>query len=305
MRVLLKKYGSNVAGILLVLSAILLSCTKDISVKIPHAPEKIVIEGIIENGQYPWVIVTRNADFFEAVDSSTLLNMVVLDALVTVTDGSITDTLSFELDQNQVPFYKYVGSTLIGEIGKTYRLTVKADGKTFTAQTSIPNPVQLDSLVFKNTEEVKNDSAGFIWFYFQDPDTLGNYYRAFTKTIGKDSVFVHASSSVTDDRNVNGQYIEFPTYRGWNPNLTEEQHEAERDSLNGMPRWAFVRGDVVVFKFCSLDSEHYEFWRTIEVQNSSDGNPFASPTTVYTNISGGALGIWGGYGVFLDTLHIQ
>ena len=37
---------------------------------------------------------------------------------------------------------------------------------------------------------------------------------------------------------------------------------------------------------------------------SSDGNPFASPTSVVTNIEGGALGIWGGYAVFLDTIQI-
>ena len=34
----------------------------------------------------------------------------------------------------------------------------------------------------------------------------------------------------------------------------------------------------------------------------SSGNPFSAPTTVTTNIEGGGLGVWGGYGATYDTL---
>jgi hypothetical protein len=36
----------------------------------------------------------------------------------------------------------------------------------------------------------------------------------------------------------------------------------------------------------------------------TDGNPFASPITIRSNIQGGAIGVWGGYGASIDTLKI-
>jgi hypothetical protein len=294
--------------ITLVIGVILLtisSCTTDITVDIPEAEEKIVIEGAIESGQYPWVIVTKNSNYFDPVDTNTIINMAVINAKVYVSDGEITDTLQFAWDETTIPYYKYVGSRIFGEEGKTYSLTVEVGNEVYTSKTTIPNIIEMDSIRFKPVPELENDSLGYLWFYFQDPDTIGNNYRIFSKTIDKDDVFVHPGSSAIDDKNVNGQYIEYPIWRGWNPNLTQEEREAEYEELGDAPRWAFIRGETVIFKFCTLDAEHYEFWRTIEVQNSSDGNPFASPTSVYTNIDGGALGIWGGYGTSIDTVHID
>ncbi|MBU0764565.1 MAG: DUF4249 domain-containing protein [Bacteroidetes bacterium] len=280
-------------------------CEKDITVDLPQAESKIVIEGAIEQGEYPSVFVTRNAAYFDPVDSTTLANMVVRDAIVIVSNGTISDTLALGIDFFTVPFLKYYGTKFTGEVGKRYYLTVQVDGKSYTSGTTIPQPVELDSLVFRETEDAGVDNAGMMWLYFQDPDTLGNYYRYFTKTIGKDNIFVHPLASASDDKLANGQYIEFVCYRGWNPNLTEEQREQELEELGDIPWWAYVRGETVVMKFCTIDAAHYQFWRTIELQNSTDGNPFASPITVYTNIEGGALGVWGGYGVFLDTLVIE
>ncbi|PLX01182.1 MAG: hypothetical protein C0594_13965 [Marinilabiliales bacterium] len=291
--------------ILLFIVGAMLSCTKDIDLKIPEVDRKIVIEGKIESGEYASVIITKSAPYFEPVDSSTIFEMGVFDATVVVSDGTTNDTLSFVLDFYQMPFYKYIGNSIIGEPGKSYSLEVFYDNEVYTATTTIPQIVELDSLAFKEETDLEVDSAGYLWFYFTDPDTLGNYYRIFSKTLGKDSVFVHPMASVSDDKNVNGEFIEYPVYRGWNPNLTQKQRDEEKEKLGDIPRWAFVRGETVIFKFCSIDAEHYEFWRTIEVQNTSDGNPFASPSSVYTNIQGGAIGVWGGYAVFQKIIQIE
>jgi len=300
----------------ILLSGVLISCEKDITVDLPKAEKKIVIEGAIEQGQYPWVVITRNSPYFEPLNfnfdsasivnllfhrDSSLLNIIVLNAVVTVTDGIIVDTLRLTIDPNQLPYFKYRGSQIIGQAGKTYSLKVIADGKTFTASTSIPNPVSLDSIKFKL--EPTLDSLGTLWFYFKDPDVLGNCYRYFTKTIGKDSVFVHPASSVADDKLYNGKYVEYNAFRGRNPINSQEQNDDYHNKDN--PGWAFKIGETVIFKFCSLDYQYYKFLYSVEAQMYSDGNPFSSPSSVITNIEGGALGAWGGYGVYVDTLHIQ
>ena len=39
----------------------------------------------------------------------------------------------------------------------------------------------------------------------------------------------------------------------------------------------------------------YKFWRSLERQGGTNGNPFAEPMNLVSNINGG-LGIWAGYG---------
>ncbi len=286
--------------ILIVSLLMLLSCEKEITLDLPQTTEKIVIEGTIEQGEYPRVIITKNASYFAPVDSNTIVNMLVLDAKVTVSDGDQTDSLHLSFNPFVLPYVMYTGSTIKGEAGKTYTLKVTVDEKTYTAQTYIPPPVSLDSTRFKYIKEPA-DSIGMIWIYFQDPDTLGNFYRAYTKTLNKDYTFVHPYSSVSDDLFANGKQISFALNRGWDPAQGQEYFNDE----GTFPWWAFITGETVVIKFCTLDATHYDFWYSVETQMATDGNPFASPTSVRTNIKGGAIGVWGGYGVYYDTITIE
>ncbi len=279
------------------------SCEKDITVDLPRPEKAVVIEGAIESGAYPWVIITRNTPYFEPVDAQTVVNLLVLNAYVIVTDGHDTDKLTLQVDTNLVPPFIYKGSHIKGEVGKTYFLKAIVDGKEYTSYTTIPNPVTLDSVKFKPRNPQENDTLGYLWIYFRDPDSIGNNYRIFSKTLGKDSVFVHPFSSVADDMLINGRNVEYLVYRGRNPNIMTDPNAAPDPTKP--PRWAFVTGETAVIKFCSIDKTHFNFWKSVEQQMSSDGNPFASPTSVVTNIEGGALGIWGGYGVFLDTIKIN
>lgn len=295
------KYFIKILFLLIIIIAI--SCEKDITVDLPQPEQKIVLEGAIENGEYPYLYVTKNVAYFDKVDTNTLINMIALDssAVITVTHENIVDTLHPMIDFNNIIPIKYQGN-IKGEIGKTYILNAKIFGKTYTASTKIPVPVPLDSVKFKLRQpDSPDDSTGFLWMYATDPDTAGNYYRLFSKTLGKDNVFVHPTTSVADDQYFNGVSVEYRIYRGYNPLVGEEPDQSQED----VPRWVFIKGETVVLKFCSLDVKHYNFWYSIELQNASDGNPFASPVTIKSNIEGGALGIWGGYGSYLDTIYID
>ncbi len=276
-------------------------CEKEITVDLPQPESKIVIESAIEEGQYAWAFITRTAAYFARVDSSIIMNMIVTNATVVVSDGIVNDTLQLTIDPYTFPYLKYVGSIIKGEAGKQYWLTVHVEGKTYTAVTTIPNSVPFDSLKFK--PDKNQDSLGFIWIYLRDPDTLGNYYRGFTKVLGKDSVFLHPYPSVTDDRFFNGQTVEYQLYRGRNPLEDNLYNDNGLDSA-GVARWYFRKGETVVVKVAQIDAKHYSFWYSIEQQFMTDGNPFASPITIRSNIQGGAIGVWGGYGVYIDTLKI-
>ena len=287
--------------LILSLTCILFSCEKEITVDLPTPESKLVIEGAIEEGRLPWVFITMNSPYFSPVDSVVLFNMIIKNAKVSVTDGVTTDSLKLTIDPYVFPYLKYVGNSMIGQTGKTYWLKVEVGDKIYTAHTSIYPKVKIDSLKFK--PDRNQDTLGFVWLYMVDPDTLGNYYRIFTKVLGRDSIYLRPYPSVTDDKFFNGQLGEYSLERGRNP-LEDNLYDDNGLDSSGVSRFYFRKGETVVVKLCTIDAFHYDFWYSVEQQFMTDGNPFASPISARTNISGGALGVWGGYGVYLDTIYI-
>ena len=274
---------------------LLYSCEKEIEVDLPDSDSKIVIEGYIEQDSFPYIYITRSTPYFEQVSLATLINLVVKNAIVTVSDGQISEVLDFIEDTTQFPYYKYQGKVIKGQPGKTYYLNINAEGKTYTSYTTIPNPVKLDSINFKVDKTIDKDSLGYIWFYFIDPDTLGNYYRIYTKVYNQDRKFFHPFASVAEDKIINAKFVEFSTYRGQDPFAN-----FENDTNNY--RWYFHVGDTILFNLSSIDIHTYNFWNTIELDYAGGDNPFSAPITIKTNIEGGALGIWGGYSYDFDTV---
>ena len=275
---------------------LMLSCEKDITVDLPKPDSKVVVEGYIEQNQNPYVVLTKNAPYFDKVDADTFGELFILDAKVTVSNGHEEVPLEIGFHPDRFPYFYYTTNQITGQVGVEYTLKIDLDTLVLKAKTTIPNPVIVDSLKFKNDEPY--DTLGYMWFYFTDPDTLGNYYRIFSKTLGRDKDFLHPLSSVADDQLINGQDVEFSTYHPVKEIADTTDNFDETD-------FYFAIGDTVILKFCSITAEHYYFWKTLEQQSMSGGNPFSSPATIRTNIVGGGLGIWGSYGTYIDTLIIK
>ncbi|HNW96863.1 MAG TPA: DUF4249 domain-containing protein [Bacteroidales bacterium] len=268
------------------------SCEKNITVDVPESEEKVVVEGSIDLNGYAMVFLTKNLPYFGVIDSTMIYNLIIQDATVVVSDGIINDTLQKTFNMNYFPPIYYIGNKIKGEVGKRYFLTINAMGKTFTSETTIlPPPILIDSVWFK--VEQNQDSLGYVWSIFNDPPEPGNFYRLFTKRISKDSVFCPIFFSIYDDKYFNGQQFQFSMMRGASSlGLSEED-----------PEFGFYKiGDTVIVKYCSVDKPSYDFWRTAEGEMYSSGNPFMTPSQIVTNIVGGGLGVWTGYGVFTDTV---
>lgn len=277
------------AGFLLFLS----SCEKEISMDLPRPDAQIVIEGWIENGQAARVIVTKSAPYFDPIDSTTLANSMVSDAVVTVSDGTTSENLVLGFNPEAFPYIMYMGSSLIGEPGKTYYLTVQVDGNTYTSETTILPVLTLDSIWFK--VEPNKDSLGYIWGVGTDPGETADFYRIFTKRLGKDPGYVPMLGSTWEDKYFNGQQFTFNVYRGEASYLMEDQ--------SGEDEFGYYKvGDTVVVKLARIPEPVYDFWSAAESEIFAGGNPFTSPTSIPTNIRGGALGVWSGYATSNDTL---
>jgi hypothetical protein len=309
-------------GILL-FSITLGSCQKQIEIDLPEVESKLVVEGKIEQGLPPIVMLTKSIGYFEPTDINTFENLFVHDAVVTMNNGTSTETL-VEVCTAQLPdslltliteltgiseenlatfnycVYTTFNQNAWGQVGETYSLNITSEDKQYSAVTQIPALTPLDEVWYEVYAD--RDSLGFVWATLSDPDTIGNGYRWMAQRINhyadgtmKDATFLAPTSSVFDDEFFNGLSFDFGYDRGI------QQGTGKIDDINA-ERGFFKTGDTVVVKFSSLDKGVFEFYRAFETQAFTSGNPFAAPTTVFSNIEGGALGVWAGFGVTYDTV---
>lgn len=314
----------SLSFLVIAMQVIQTACQREIEVELPDVEAKLVVEGKIEQGLPPIIILTKSLGYFDETNASTFDNLFVHNAVVTVSNGTSTVTLqelcSASLPDSLLPLveeltgiteeelqvfnycvYTTFDQNIWGEVGKTYRLDINAEGKDYFSHTRIPELNHLDSSWFEVFGN--RDSLGFMWAHMTDPDTLLNCYRWLTRRINvypgtneqKDGAFIAPSSSAFDDEFINGLSFDFGYERGTAINSTSADDSNDE-------RGFFKVGDTVVIKFCTSDTGVFEFYRAFETQAFTSGNPFAAPTTVFSNVQGGALGVWAGFGVTYDTV---
>ncbi|MEI6123505.1 MAG: DUF4249 domain-containing protein [Bacteroidota bacterium] len=269
------------------------SCEKEITIKLPEEPKKLVVEGWIEQNQFAEVILTKSSPYFDPIDSAALLGSIVQGATIYVSDGITTEKLSPTIDPLRFPFLVYKGDSLKGEIGKTYTLKIIAEGNTYTSTTTIEKTAKFDTLWFALNPG--KDSIGNVYGNATDDGSVYNYYRAYTKIMHVDQDFVPIFGSVWDDKFFNGQNLTAQLYHGMASNITA----STTDNKRGL---GYLLGDTVITKLCTMDQASYNFWSAAESEIFSGGNPFSSITSIPSNIVGGALGSWTGYGATYDTI---
>lgn len=275
------------------------SCEKDINIDFPVAPSPYVIEGYIENGQGPFVTVSRGISFINEISNDDFLNLFVDNAKVSLTINNDTTAIYLKMVKLGNASFYIDTTKLLGQIGNTYHLKVAVDGHIFTSTTQILTPAPLDSIVVKPAPDSRADSDSLVQLtaYFSEPNPLGNYYRLLSKK-NNDIIYDVAFNSIYDDAIVNGKAIQFSVIGG-------KSQFQNNDSADFRQYGYFKKGDIVYVKWASIDKTQYDFWKTFEAQSSSFGNPFSPTVIVKSTFKGaGCLGVWAGYGCTIDTVII-
>jgi hypothetical protein len=282
---------------------ILSSCEKDINIKLDPTTTNVVVNASIENGQYPLVALSRSLDYFSKIDNHILSASFIHNANVYVIWGQIKAQLTEDSVPSGSPgleiyYYTFNDSTpgpkFQGQLNTKYGLEIDVDGKIFTATTTIPSVAKyIDSLWWIPAPDQEVDS-GFVNLKAKitDPPGLGNYTRYYTSVNG--GIFYPGLNSVFDDQVTDGTTYSVTIPQGVNRNLP----------INLNDYGFFHMGDSVVMKLANIDKATYDFWRTMEYNYQSVGNPFSTPTEVLSNVSNGALGYFGGYAAQYMSLYI-
>jgi hypothetical protein len=275
----------------------LVSCEKDINIKLDPSQTKLVVDATIENGQAPVVFLSKSVDFFSKINPQVLTASLVRNARIKIGDGTSEVILtedSIIRNTSKVFFYTTSGSALFfrGKINTKYTITIEVLGEVYTATTTIPEITRrIDSLWWEKIPFAEDTNDVRVMFKGTDRVGFGDYIRYFTQK-GQEP-FLPGINSVFDDQIVDGSTYTVQIDKGFDKNLEFA------DSLSN-----FKRGDTVTIKLCNIDKGTYDFWRTYEFSFQSIGNPFSSPTRILGNISNDALGYFGGYGAQYRTVII-
>lgn len=258
----------------LVLLVSMSACVKVIDADLEDSERKVVIRGLITNEPGPYFVkVNRTASFYGTESFPNIDNATVV----------LSDDLGNNETLTSIGNGMYSTNTFPqGAVGRTYTLTVTADGKTYTAQDRLYSVSSLDTLYyeFHTVGGTYFEEGNYIYTSLIDPPNemnyyLFNFYRNDTLVNEPNQIFA------LDDRF-----------------LAQNINDIEGPVVYGSQQWAKV-------ELLSLSPEIYNYYFGLTTLLQNDGGFFSTPpANPSTNINNGALGLFQASAVAKDSIYI-
>lgn len=233
------------------------SCQKVIDVKLKDSDKKIVIDAVLTDKEGGCIVKLSKTKTFNESNNFTGLG----GATVTIKDDAGT---TIPLTETTAGIY--TNPTFKGLSGHTYQLAVTAEGKSYTASSTMPEQVVFDS-VYLEKQKFFDEEETFSNVVFQDPGGVKNYYL-FKQFINGEMT---EGSFLMDDDLSDGKKFRSTLY------LFAEDDKKIKS------------GDVVVVEMQCIEKAVYKYWFSYD-QGASGSGGSASPANPVSNISGDALG---------------
>jgi hypothetical protein len=259
-------------GLTIVLALLFSACQRVISVHLDSGATKYVIEGVVtDQPGGSSVTITQTKDF-----SSNNTFAGVGGATVTI-ENSGSSCLLTESSPGV-----YTNPVLTGVPGDTYSMKVVLNGVTYTATSTLPNPVVgIDSIYVSNG--LLTDKR-YVTVVFTDPAGIPNYYRWEQYVNGhKEKTNFFGNDEFTDGLRI------------------KDQLDFNNDTND--PNRNIVTGDSVRIDMINIDSAAYQYWFALQ-QNADGSGQSASPANPTGNIAGGCLGYFSAQGVRTRSLLV-
>jgi len=230
----------------------------------------------------------------------------------------------------------------IAKTGERFNISVVVNGDSLLATTTIPNEHLMDSLWFEVDELAPLPNLGNFWFHYSDPDTLGNTImiehkrlahtkevfwgdnppqgtapNTFTVKQTSDPLFAKALWGYVrnDFEGLNGTSFDTYFQRGnlsstltasFDEVIFEQDEEGYFKAGQTLPEHnKNVYPDTVLVRLSQIDNNSYLFWRSVDYQASSNGNPFAEPINLQSNVSNGYGVFYGQASVYYKLIAIE
>lgn len=249
----------NRISIILSISALILNtlsgCEKVIDLELKDSEPVIVVYGDInDQSENQYVRISKTYNFTEPNKFNAVTGARVI---ITTQAGSVINYSEISPGVYQSPKFR-------GRTGVKYTLDISVEGQKFTATSTMPEKVSLDSLNFREVSFFGKNSTHLV-ANFVDPVGIQNQYRYLLSVKSK-----VVEDLVTEDRFNDGNNVANTIYHELNDLEPGDEIELDLQCI-----------DRNVYKY------HYAFG-----QNLGEGGPPVAPANPPSNISNGALGVF-------------
>lgn len=242
------------------------SCEKVIDLDLDESESQLVIEANLDASTNSIsVLVTKSTDYF---NSSELER--INDAEIILTDAQNN---MFSIPEVSSGLYFLELSEV--ETNQLYSLDVIVDNQTYSAQSFLPEVVEIVSLSTAFQEENTFFEEGYqVRFLFQDPGNETNFYR-----------ILHSINGELQKEGSDMQILDDDLFNGGQADLPIFQH-------------IFESGEVITVDLLHFDESSFDYFNSLSDIVNSGGGPggaSAAPGNPITNWSGDILGYFSAY----------
>jgi hypothetical protein len=269
-------YTSFLTGLLAIAGIVTLSsCEKVIDMNLNAAEKRYVVEGIITDQTGARVTISQTKDFDE--DNNMHL---ISGATVEISENGGTPVT---LPESSPGIYQL--PAMNGASGRTYALSVKVGGQTFTASSTMPQRVNLDT-IYVTDEFLFGESRKIVNTEYQDPAGRGQYYRfvQYLNNVKEQQIF-YMNDEYTDGNKVNNKLFYFP-----------DDNDDETKKIK--------KGDQIRIDMFCIDVNVYKYWFSLD-RSATGGSGQATPSNPVTNLKGGALGYFSAQTTQTKTMVVE
>jgi len=243
-----------------IITILFTSCEKTVDLKYKSNSSKIIIEGNINNDPGPYFIkITKSISLTNTGSYPTIDN-----AIVTISDNAGNNETLIAQGNGL-----YRTSTLTGVSGRTYTLTVNAEGQSYAAQSTMPHQVRFDSVKAEKTTFGGDVEYNIIPVY-TDPVAKGNNYRF---------------ELIINNKLLRKQFLQNDDVTNGITN-TERLEEIDDYDLEPKP------GDSLSIKMQCIDAKVYLYYKTLALIGDDGPGGGTTPNNPPNNFTNGALGIF-------------
>lgn len=291
--------------LLLVLVVLLNACTKDIDLPIPETSPRLVINGVLE----PDSIFVLNLSNSVSAKSGNLPSY-INDGIVQVYEnGSLLKELKLNNSIYQSQWGttiegNYLDSTFVPLAGHTYEFKAsKAGFNTVVAKVTVPNKANCDTMSVKDI--VITNGGGFggsqsnpgksIKFKITDQDLSNrNYYlvrvRQFDSSlngmlmagIGTNNIDLQELNGL-QGANESADVLYFSDELFSNGVFEGEVHY----EIYKQASWGSFSAGIYFLEVLNVTKDYYLYLQSVDSYNNSNGNPFAEPSQITSNVIDG------------------
>jgi hypothetical protein len=267
------------------ISVVFFACEEPVQLDVSQGETYVVIEGQVTNAAgHQYVKVTRTADFYASGKTPR-----VTDAAVVVQDdnGNVFNFVHNPGGKADSTGYYLPATPFLGEIGRTYSLSVSVDGVVYEAQDELLRVTSIDSLSYRINEDEK-----------EDPEDYGKFYEVL--------IFCKEPQETTD-------YYLFKFYRNdslkfdFDTDIYFADDEVLGENIDGVSSPIYYApGDHARCEIYSISREAFVFYSDLQSLLNNDGGLFSQPpSNSRSNISNGALGFFQASAMHVKEIEIK